>query len=617
MVAPARSHSPPAAQAGREAEEPPTSYRFRTPGREDGQVMWRLVKENGVLEPNSPYCYILLADHFSDTCVMVDGPHGPVGFVAGYVPPKMPDTVFVWQIGIAPSERGAGLGSKLLDALLDAPGCAEVRFVLATVTPSNTASEKLFQAFARRHGAPCEVPDTFGEDLFPGANHEAERVFRIGPLARQNREEIAVETFEKHESNVRSYCRSFPTVFTKAKDHRLWDDVGREYVDFFAGAGALNYGHNNAKLKRAVIDYMEGDGVLHSLDMATEAKGRFLERFNEVILQPRGLEYKIMFPGPTGTNAVEAALKLARKVKGREGIISFTNAFHGMTLGSLAITGNAFKRAGAGVSLNHATVMPFDRYVDDDFQSLDFMDQMLRDGGSGVDVPAAAIVECVQGEGGLNAARMSWLKRLAEICTEHDILLIVDDIQAGCGRTGTFFSFEPAGIEPDIICLSKSIGGIGLPFAITLMKPEHDVFAPGEHNGTFRGHNLAFVAATAALDYWTDDKLSKEVQAKSEKIRRAIEDLIERHPGLEAEHRGRGFMQGFATSDPELAGKICAEAFKNGLIMETSGPDSEVVKIMPPLTIDDIGLEKGLKILARAVETVVPASDKRPTTDAA
>lgn len=146
--------------------------------------MWRLVKENGVLEPNSPYCYLLLAEHFSDTCVMVDGPDGrPVAFVAGYVPPRMTDTVFVWQIGVAPSERGAGLGSRVLDALLEAPGCAGIRYLQATVTPSNAASEKLFRAFARRHEAPCEVPDAFGEDLFPGANHEAERVFRIGPLS--------------------------------------------------------------------------------------------------------------------------------------------------------------------------------------------------------------------------------------------------------------------------------------------------------------------------------------------------------------------------------------------------------------------------------------------------
>ena len=274
-----------------------------------------------------------------------------------------------------------------------------------------------------------------------------------------------MKTFETHESNVRGYVRTFPTIFTTARDAHLIDRDGTEYIDFFAGAGVVSYGHNNPKLKAAVMDYMAEDGILHGLDMATAAKERFLETFHEVILKPRGLDYKVQFTGPTGTNAVEGALKLARKITGRHNVIAFTNAFHGMTTGSLALTGNATKRAGAGVPLNNVTTMPYDGYLGKDVDTLDYLEKALSDAGSGLDMPAAIIVETVQGEGGVNVAGWKWLRRLRNICTRHEILMIIDDIQMGCGRTGPFFSFEPAAIKPDLICLSKAIGGLGLPMA--------------------------------------------------------------------------------------------------------------------------------------------------------
>ncbi|MEQ9682827.1 MAG: diaminobutyrate--2-oxoglutarate transaminase, partial [Rhodospirillales bacterium] len=290
-----------------------------------------------------------------------------------------------------------------------------------------------------------------------------------------------MNTFERHESNVRGYIRNFPTVFTKAKDAKLTDQDGTQYIDFFAGAGVLNYGHNNAELKEAVMDYMAEDGIIHGLDMGTEAKETFLKTFHEVILKPRGMDYKIQFPGPTGTNAVESALKLARKVTGRTNVVSFTNAFHGMTAGALALTGNASKRAGAGVPLNNVTTMPFDGYMGKDVDTLDYFEKTLKDAGSGIDKPAAVIVETVQGEGGINLAGWKWLRRLRAICTQHDILMIVDDIQMGCGRTGPFFSFEPAAVMPDLICLSKAISGLGLPMALVLIRPDLDIWKPGEH----------------------------------------------------------------------------------------------------------------------------------------
>ena len=413
-----------------------------------------------------------------------------------------------------------------------------------------------------------------------------------------------MKTFEELESAVRSYSRGWPTVFSKAKGYKLWDTEGKEYIDFFAGAGTMNYGHNDETMQQKVIEYIQNDGIIHSLDMGTTPRKEFLENFKEIILTPRKLDYKIMFPGPTGTNTVESALKIARKVTGRETVISFTNAFHGMTIGSLSVTGNSFKRHGAGVPLHHSVSMPFDNYVEN-HDSTAYLERFLEDSGSGVALPAAIILETVQGEGGINAARIEWLQKIEELCKRWDILLIVDDVQAGNGRTGTFFSFEPAGIEPDVVCLSKSIGGFGLPMAITLIKPEHDKWGPGEHNGTFRGNNLAFIAATEALSYWKNDDFEKEVQEKAEILKTAVSTIIEKYPELNGEARGRGLMQGIAVEEEGLATEICAEAFQRGLIVETSGPKDEVVKFLPPLIIDKVGLEKGFQLLDDSINYVL------------
>ncbi|HLR40741.1 MAG TPA: diaminobutyrate--2-oxoglutarate transaminase [Virgibacillus sp.] len=413
-----------------------------------------------------------------------------------------------------------------------------------------------------------------------------------------------MKTFEELESEVRSYSRGWPTVFEKAKGYKLWDIDGKEYIDFFAGAGTLNYGHNDDAMQAKVIDYIKKDGVIHSLDMGTTPRKEFLERFQEVILKPRNLEYKVMFPGPTGTNSVESALKIARKVTGRDTIISFTNAFHGMTVGSLSVTGNSSKREGAGIPLHNTVFMPFDDFTENQ-DSIDYLEKFLEGQSTGVALPAAIILETVQGEGGINAASLDWIKKIEAVCKRWEILLIIDDIQAGNGRTGTFFSFEPAGVNPDIVCLSKSIGGMGLPMAITLIKPEFDQWSPGEHNGTFRGNNLAFIGATEALTNWETDAFAKDIQKKGKILRTAIESIIEGYPALEGEARGRGLMQGIAIGESALAGEICAAAFERGLIVETSGPEDEVVKFLPPLVIDAQGLKEGLGILEESIRDVL------------
>jgi diaminobutyrate-2-oxoglutarate transaminase len=421
-----------------------------------------------------------------------------------------------------------------------------------------------------------------------------------------------LSTFEKHESEVRSYVRAFPAVFDRARGSRMYDERGRTYVDFFSGAGALNYGHNDPLLKKRLIEYLVDDGVTHTLDMATKAKRRFIERFHEVVLAPRDLSYKLLFPGPTGTNAVEAALKLARKATGRTRVYAFRGGFHGMTLGSLSITSNRMKREGAGLPLRHARLMPFDGEREEGLGSLDYLRRELLVAADRGELPAAVVLETVQCEGGVRVAGTKWLRGVEAACREHGVLLIVDDIQAGCGRTGTFFSFEEADLSPDVVCLSKSLSGLGLPFALVLLRPALDVFRPGEHNGTFRGHNPAFVTAAAALEYWEDDALAQAVAEKGAELRKRLEALVARHPGVEAEVRGRGLVQGIAFADEGLAGEVSARCFANGLVIETAGHADEVLKFLPALTIDAETLSEGLDVVERSFAAVLRERSAEP-----
>lgn len=412
-----------------------------------------------------------------------------------------------------------------------------------------------------------------------------------------------MDIFTKKESNVKSYANNFPVVFKTAKGSCLYTDTGERYLDFLAGAGALNYGHNNAIMKQALLDYIDQDGVTHGLDMHSEAKGMFLQTLQKYILEPRALNYKVQFTGPTGTNAVEAAMKLARKVKGRSNIVAFTNGFHGCSYGALAATGNQHHRGGAGQQLQGVARIPYEGYAGID--GLTLFETQLNDNSSGLDKPAAVIVETVQGEGGLNAASCQWLQRLEKICRHNDILIIVDDIQAGCGRTGTFFSFEPSGITPDIVTLSKSIGGYGLPMAIVLMKPDLDVWKPGEHNGTFRGNNHAFITAAKALEtYWHDSQFEEHIESCSVVVSQKINQWIRKYPEVFERQKGRGLMQGVECISGSVAGEIVRECFNNGLIIETAGPNDEVLKFFCPLTISHSELEEGLNIFEKATKSI-------------
>lgn len=406
--------------------------------------------------------------------------------------------------------------------------------------------------------------------------------------------------FERYESNVRGYCRTWPVVFDTARNAKQWDVDGNEYIDFFSGAGVLNFGHNNPKFRKALIDYLEAEGVSHSLDMHSRSKQEFIERFVEVILKPRGMDYKLQFTGPTGTNVVEAALKLARKVTGRRDVVAFTDGFHGMTLGALACTGNQKFHHAAGVELNNIIRVPFDGYLGEGVDTLEPLRRALQDTSSGINAPAAFILETIQAEGGINVARKEWLQQVQQLAREHGSLLIVDDIQAAVGRTGHYFSFENMGIEPDLICLAKGIGGYGTPMGVLLIKPELDQWQPGEHTGTFRGQNLSFVAGTAALEYFENDDLLAEVKRKGALIEERLADIIQRADcGIQL--RGCGMIHGVDMGTGDAGSAVVARAFEHNLIIPTCGPNGRVVKVMPPLTIEDDVLQDGLDRLERAI----------------
>ena len=407
--------------------------------------------------------------------------------------------------------------------------------------------------------------------------------------------------FEKVESEVRYYCRDTPNLFVSARGARIYDVDGAEFIDFLAGCGSLNYGHNHPTIKAALLDYILQDGIGNALDFHTEAKLGFIEAFCEIVLAPRALDYRLQFTGPTGTNCVEAALKLARKVTGRATIAAFTNAFHGMTMGALAATGSRTAREGIEGMLAHVVRLPFEGYLGAGIRDLERFSEMARDPSGGVGPVAAFIVETVQGEGGLNVASAAWLRKLAEVANDIGALLIVDDVQAGCGRTGNFFSFERAGIVPDMVCLSKSIGG-GLPMSLLLVKPEFDIWRAGEHSGTFRGNSLAFVAGTAALSFWTDPEFVEGVAENSQCLEAWCEAVAREYPGAVVRGKGRGMIRGIEFTSSAVARTVADRARKKGVILETCGPSDEVLKILAPLNIESDLFDEGLFRVKAAIE---------------
>lgn len=417
--------------------------------------------------------------------------------------------------------------------------------------------------------------------------------------------------FEERESDIRAYCRVYPVVFDTALNARQTDENGKEYIDFFAGAGVLNFGHNNQRMTKAVVDYIQSNGVTHSLDMHTTAKRQFMQHFTDTILKPRNMPHKMQFMGPTGTNAVEAAMKLARRVTGRQDIVAFSHGFHGMTLGALSATANQYFRNAAGVPLNHVKHFAFgcDEVCPGcelgcGMNSIEQLTAIYQDSSSGIAPPAAFLLETIQAEGGVKVASKEWLQALQKLAKEVGALLIIDDIQVGVGRTGSFFSFDDLDIDPDIICLAKGIGGMGTPMAMNLVKPEIDKhWSPGEHTGTFRGQDISFIAGDQALTYFDDEELMTEVKANGQKMAEALAPLAERHSQINV--TGKGMILGLDVGSGDRAKAIVNQCFDAGLMIASCGTGGRVVKLIPPLTTPQADLQAGLDILVQVTEKVM------------
>ena len=381
------------------------------------------------------------------------------------------------------------------------------------------------------------------------------------------------------ESEVRNYGRSWPLLLSRAVGSRLWDAEGKEYLDFFAGAGSLNYGHNPACVKQAVLDYVAADGPINTLDVQTVAREAFLAALDPVVNR-LSADYRVQFAGPGGADAVEAALRLARLVTGRAAVVALGGAFHGMSLGARQLSDGPVRGvvdAPDVIRLVHEADVGLACFAGE-VQRLDWSKA------------AAVFVEPVQAEGGVRALSPVALRLLAEVTSAQGCLLVVDDVQAGCGRTGPFFSFETSRVTPDVVCLSKSISGGGFPLALTLLRAEYDVWRPGEFSGTFRGQNLAFVGGAAVLrEYWRDNALQRHVEAAGQQLARWITDELDR-AGIPGRVRGHGYLLGIELG-PQLAPRVAAALYDHRVLVETCGPQDSVVKLLPPLTSTESDLD--------------------------
>lgn len=406
--------------------------------------------------------------------------------------------------------------------------------------------------------------------------------------------------FETYESEIRAYCRAVPTVFKASTNATMIDEDNKEFIDFFGGAGVLNFGHNNPKMKEALIEFIQRDGVAHSLDMFTDVKRDFIKTFVDTVLKPRGWEdRKLQFTGPTGTNAVEAALKLARKITGRTEVVAFNRGFHGMTLAALACTANNAFRSSSGVPLNHVIRDTFN-----DMDALENLRQKMFDLASGMLPPAAFIVEPVQAEGGVRIATKEWLQGVQQLAKDTGALFILDSIQCGCGRCGSYFSFDDLDVDPDIIILAKGLGGFGTPIAMLVNKPEVDkAWSPGQHTGTFRGQGFSFVAGKIGLEYFKNEQFNEETKRKGDIVRKVLDKLNSKYEKV-VDVRQKGLMLAIEFDSAATVKEITAKTYENGLIIGACST-GEIIKFIPPLTITDEELNKGLERFTASVEAIL------------
>jgi len=435
--------------------------------------------------------------------------------------------------------------------------------------------------------------------------------------------ETMYEFVRSHESSARTYASAIDVVIERGEGTAVFDTAGRRYLDFLMCAGTLATGHNHPVILERVQRFLQSGHVMQVLDITTPAKHDFLARLLECLPAPWASRARVQFCGPTGADAIEAALKLFKTATGRRSVIAFHGAYHGMTAGALALTGNLSAKRHVASLMPDVYFMPFPYAYRCPFGlggkltsqvSLAYIERALSDPESGIPHPAAMVVEVVQGEGGVIPASLDWLRGLRQLTARLDIPLIIDEVQTGIGRTGTMFAFEAAGIEPDAVVISKAIGG-GFPMSLVVYDSKYDVWQSGAHAGTFRGNQIAMAAGTACLDVIRDEQLVAAAYAKGDYLGARLTELAAQYPMI-GEVRGRGLMWGLEIVDPaaapdslgshpanrEMALALKRRCLRLGLILENGGRYGAVLRMLPPLNVALREIDEAVDILAQAMK---------------
>ncbi|MBO8164002.1 MAG: aspartate aminotransferase family protein [Brevibacillus sp.] len=433
---------------------------------------------------------------------------------------------------------------------------------------------------------------------------------------------LFLELQSRRESNARSYPRRIPIAIAEADGIYVKDVEGRSYIDCLAGAGTLALGHNHPVVIEAIRKALEEKRPLHALDLATPIKDEFVEQLFASLPAEFAQRARIQFCSPSGSDAVEAAIKLVKTATGRRSMLAFQGGYHGMTHGSLSLMGNVKPKTDVANLMPDVHFLPYPYSYRCPFGvggeqghriGSAYIERLLDDPECGVVAPAGMIVEIVQGEGGVIPAPDEWIREMSRITKKNKIPLIVDEVQTGLGRTGRLYAFEQAGIVPDVIVLSKAIGGT-LPLAVIVYREELDAWAPGAHAGTFRGNQLAMAAGTATLRFITENRLAERAEVRGSRLMALLRDIQRQSTGI-GEVRGRGLMIGVEIVDkeqecdqlgaypahPELADRIQQECIKRGLILELGGRHGSVVRFLPPLTVTDEQINQIADIFSEAV----------------
>jgi diaminobutyrate-2-oxoglutarate transaminase len=428
------------------------------------------------------------------------------------------------------------------------------------------------------------------------------------------------------ESGARTYARTLPIVPVRAAGTQVVGADGRTYLDCLSGAGTLALGHNHPAVLHAIRDLVERGVPLHTLDIATPEKDAFTTVLLEALPPALAGDARIQFCGPTGADAVEAALKLVQTATGNRGLLAFTGAYHGMSAGAMAVSGGVAPRQSIAATAAEVTRLPYPYSYRCPFSiggdqgaatAAEYVRRLLDDPEGGVIAPAGMIVEAVQGEGGVVPAPDDWMRAMREATAARGIPLIVDEVQTGVGRTGAMWAVDHSGVTPDVMVLSKAIGG-GLPLAAIVYRSALDAWASGAHTGTFRGNQLAFVAGAATLRTVVEERLAERAATLGARLRRRLDALAGEHDAI-GDVRGRGLMLGMevvqrdAAPDPTgarpadtaLAARVRAECLARGLIVELGGRGNAVVRLLPPLTITDDEADSAVERLAAAFAAAV------------